>query len=675
MKVRYSPRVFLSLSLSLFLFLAACQKKSVNGFSRSSQGTELNNPELDPDDSDGIFVGNGNQEQFDSGSLMLTSCYLEVNNVAICNFGSDFDGTFDSSLVNIIDENGVIISANDLEFELIDENTTPKLKIVAQNDVTIKGVLDTSYNGPVTLEKKKASIGMNLANVDVSSTQLPFINLAKSARMWAGQKPGQPWDDGSSLDLDENGYIKSLEPDQKAQLVFLTLYGYQLPFDKLIVSYQGKGTISYTGLIKDEEASTQGRDVLSLEDPQADKKSLILTIESTDPSDYIRDISIVPENQIALHEKGEVFNPLWVERVKTFKLFKFTAWMATDASSLASWDQRSTESQLSYAFAPPGRYKGVPIELLIKLANRTNTDPWFNIPHLANDDFTRQFANLVKSNLNTNLTAYIEHSSETWSTFNPQGKYGSDSAIARWGNIEHPESQWQGMRTVNMCNIWKQEWGTEASRVHCTLGVQRTFYAKGDRALECPSWVAEGNEACGNKIDSVGIDASFDAFLNGGWDGTYTDTIRAWFSEADGGLTKAYEQLLDGRYLNEKGSIKGLQNDYAHYKEVANRFGIDVVAFGGGSQVNNGPMADDDDFVSFHLAVNRGDGIYDIHLENLAAWKDAGGALYVHSVDFHRANNSAHAGALEHLLQESGPHWNAITEFNTSNECWWDDCK
>lgn len=651
--------------MTLCIFFTACQKKTING---SHGNSALNSQEIDPDDSDGIFVGNGNQEQIDhNGFLMLTSCYLEDRNIAICNFGSDFDGNFDFSLVNIVDENGVVISAQDLELELIDENSEPKLKIVAKENIVIKGVLDSSIDQPVTLEKKKSSIGMNLADIGDSSTQLAFLNLAKSAR----------WENSSDLDLDENAYIKTLDPGQKARLVFLTLYAYQLPFERLIVRYEGKGTISYSGLIKDENASADGKHVLTVENPNTVEEKLILIIESTDPADYIRNISIVPEKYLELYDKGEVFNPLWIEKFKTFKLFKFTDWMATDASTLSTWEQRPMQSQISYAFAPPGRYKGVPIELMVKLANKTNTDPWFNMPHLADDNFISQFANLVKSSLNTNLTAYIEHSMETWGTYNPQGEYGNSSATARWGQIEHPQVQWQGMRSARMCESWKREWGTDANRVHCTLGVQRTYYARGEIALDCPSWVAEGNEACGNSIDSVGIDASFNAFLDGGWDGAYTDTIRAWFAEPDGGLSKAYEQLLDGRHLNEKGSIKGLQNDYEYYKELADRFEIDLVAFAGGSQVKNGgtPVANDQDFIDFHLAINRGDGMYNIHTENLNAWVNSGGSLYVHSVDIHRSANSAHAGALEHLLQSSSPHWDAISEFNSANECWWDACK
>ncbi|NRA47399.1 MAG: hypothetical protein HRU09_20815 [Oligoflexales bacterium] len=347
------------LALFICLSVLACHKRSVDNVSTNSNGSvELSNPDIDPDDSDGIFVGNGNQEKIDHNGLFLTSCYLEEQNIAICGLSSDFNDNFDFSLVNIVDANGVVISASDLQLELLDENSQPKLKIVAREDVLIKGIVDTSNDEPISLEKKKSSVGMSLAAIGDLSTQIPFLNLAKSARMWASQRQGMSWEDGSNLDLDENGYVKSLEADQKAHLVILTLHGYPLPFDRLIVRYEGSGAIAYDGLIKDEDSSVEGRHVLSI-DTNSDKNRLMLSIESTDPANYIRNLSIVPENFVELFDKGEVFNPLWVEKVKAFKLFKFTEWMATDSSTLTSWEQRPLEDQISYAFAPPGRYGGL----------------------------------------------------------------------------------------------------------------------------------------------------------------------------------------------------------------------------------------------------------------------------------------------------------------------------
>ena len=671
-------KLLLSLLLTLGLFIVSCHKRSMGGgSSKNEAGAELNNPEIDPDESDGIFVGNGHSEGVDHKGFFLTSCQLEDQNIAICDLNSEYEGDIDLSLVNIVDDNGVVISADDLQIEFIGQDSNSQIKITAKEDIKIKSVLDSSNDQPVSLEKKKSSLGLSLAEVDEGSTQFPFLNLAKSARMWASQMPGMGWEDGSGLDLDENGYIRSLEVDQKAHLVFHILAeDYPVPFERLVVRYDGQGSISYDGFTKDEENSSDGKHILTLSS-DAEKKNLVLTISSTNPDDYIRNISIVPEKYLDLYDKGEFFNPVWIEKIKVFKLFKFTEWMATDSSPLEKWEQRPVPSQLSFAFAPPGKSRGVPLELMVKLANRTNTDPWFNMPHLADSHFMSQFAQLVKESLNTNLTVYLEHSSHAWNRFSAQGSYGESAAIDRWGEVEHPQVQWHGMRTTQMCATWKSEWGADSLRVHCTLGTDRNWRNQEELALNCPSWVAEGHEACSHNIDSIGIDGHFDGYLHGGWDSDYTEAIRAWFSDADGGLSKAYEQLTDGRHLSEKGSLKELQDDYTHFKDVADRFGLELVAFSGGSQIRNAgtPVKDDNDFINFHLAVNRGEGIYNIISNNFDAWRDAGGSLFVHSVDISRAANSAHLGALEYLQQSSSPQWRAITDFNKDHECWWDRCK
>ena len=49
--------------------------------------------------------------------------------------------------------------------------------------------------------------------------------------------------------------------------------------------------------------------------------------------------------------------------------------------------------------------RGVPVERMIDLANVLQADPWFCIPHLAEDDYVRQFATLVKARLDPRRVA------------------------------------------------------------------------------------------------------------------------------------------------------------------------------------------------------------------------------------------------------------------------------
>ena len=60
---------------------------------------------------------------------------------------------------------------------------------------------------------------------------------------------------------------------------------------------------------------------------------------------------------------------------------------------------------------------------MVKLANILNRDPWFNIPHAADDNLVRRYANYVSHNLRPNLKAYIEYTNEAWNTVFMQTHY------------------------------------------------------------------------------------------------------------------------------------------------------------------------------------------------------------------------------------------------------------
>lgn len=51
------------------------------------------------------------------------------------------------------------------------------------------------------------------------------------------------------------------------------------------------------------------------------------------------------------------------------------------------------------------------------------SNPWFNIPHLATDDYILRYANLTKQLLRPDVDIYVEYSNEVWGTLFPGGIY------------------------------------------------------------------------------------------------------------------------------------------------------------------------------------------------------------------------------------------------------------
>lgn len=523
----------------------------------------------------------------------------------------------------------------------------------------------------------KRSMGIGLSGITDYSSEFPFLDQFKVSRQWVSQEEGKGWGQGAPLELDDAGWIKSLKPGQSADRILINVKDTHWPFKRYVVRYEGSGKIEYQrNAKKDEQASRPNYDVIDV-DPEAGGMTL-LKIQETDPNNYIRNITVVPEQYLAEYEKGEIFNPLFLKIVKDFRALRFMDWMATNHSEQSEWSNRPKVDDIDY------RYKGVPIEIMVKLANTLQADPWFNMPHLATEEYMQEFAKYIRDHLDPNLTVYVEHSNEVWNWGFEQAQYANKVGRERWAKNGDPEAapgdsymQWHGMRTAQMCDIWKETFGDRADRVHCTLGVQKGWEGIEKGALTCPKWVEEGNEACyKHGIDSIAVTTYFSGCLNGTKkQEREVEIIRSWFKEADGGLTKGMEQLANAEHFPCNNTSMG--TSFQYHKQVADEYGLQLVAYEGGQHItaNSHPHQNDEDFINFHIALNRDARMYDRYQEIMNNWKNSGGSLMMHFVDVGTPTKYGSWGALEYLTQGSSPKYDALIDFNQQTDCWWSGCE
>jgi hypothetical protein len=505
----------------------------------------------------------------------------------------------------------------------------------------------------------RGSIGVNTLFINDWSSAWPFLDQAKAAREWDSQGP---------LALDENGWVKELRPGQSADLYFAAYLGTPAPYVRYVVSYRGEGRIVYDlSASKDAQASKPGRDVINIVGT-ADGDYARLRITSTNPQNPIRDITIVPERQLARFERGEIFNPQYVARLRGFRAFRFMDWMRTNGSTQKDWADRPKLTDRSYA------PKGAPIELMVKLANELHADPWFNMPHLASDDYVRRFASLVRDTLDPALTVYVEHSNEVWNWAFPQSHASLASGNKRWGDNGDSHLQWHGMRTAQMCDIWKQVFAEARQRVHCTLGIQIAWRGAEESSLDCKKYVSEGHDPCYKHIDSIAVTGYFSAGLSGD-SAENRKIIETWFKLPDGGVSRALEQIKDGRHLKDDWGMRGLADAFAYYKRVVDKRGLQMLAYEAGSHItaNGTEVQDDPRWVAFHLALNRAEGMYDRYMEVMQAWKTAGGTLFMHYGDIASPSRFGSWAPLEYVEQAPTPRWRALRDFN-AQPCWWKGC-
>ncbi|MBF2009685.1 MAG: cellulose-binding protein [Chlorogloeopsis fritschii C42_A2020_084] len=546
--------------------------------------------------------------------------------------------------------------------------TTPTETVVTTDKASPKKSVVTST----------PALGIGLNGIADWSTQLPFLDAFKSSRQWITQcvkiDPGcnGEWDTNeyNLLNLDKDGWVKSLPAPSEtpkytrvSTLLYREIPGHY-PSGKYIVFYEGEGTISYGfDAQQDKAASTAGRDVINVNSKGGG--GILITITSTDPKktgNYIRNIRVVRAENLPLYTKGEIFNPTFINKIKNFRAFRFMDWMQTNGSKQKEWFSRPKTTAASYAL------KGVPVEVMIALANKANAEPWFNMPHMATDEYMAKFAQIVKKKLKSNLKAYVEFSNEVWNGQFPQADYALQQGQARWGkDKEHVQMQWYGMRTAQMCDIWKNTFGKQNKRVVCVMGTHTGWQGLENAALDCQSWVGEGNKPCyQHGIDAYAIAGYFGRDL-----GTPENSqkVESWLNDSDGGFGKAIQHLKTGKLLEKsQDSLVDNYNSFIYHAKVARKKGLKLVAYEGGQHiVGHSGVENNEKLTNFFIELNRHPAMYDLYSQLLNSWQKAGGGLFMHFVDISSPSKWGSWGALEYLEQKSSPKYKALIDFSQNH--------
>jgi hypothetical protein len=542
-------------------------------------------------------------------------------------------------------------------------------KSVSNLPTAVATTTTTKTTRPASLE-----MGIGLNGLADWSSQMPFINIFKQSRNWItqcgeGSPAGCPSFDTQEkdrLNLDANGYPKSLpaanDSTVKYRRVEIPVFTGEHPEipGKYIVMYDGEGTLTYFGGNKNESLSKPGMEVVEI---PKDSGTFFLGISATNPNNYVRNIRIVRESQLDLYKAGEIFNPDWLNKVKSFKTLRFMDWMHTNNSEQKEWSNRPKVEDYSWAI------KGAPVEVMVALANKLKANPWFNIPHQATDEYITNFAKIVKEKLDPSLTAYVEYSNETWNWQFEQAQYGNKQGRAKWGDHGDAFMQWHGMKAAQICDIWKKNvfGDSQKNRVNCVISTHTAWKGLEEGLLNCPLWVAQGNAPCyQHGIDSYAI--------TGYWSGDLgnpenTATVKSWFKDADGGFGKAIEQLKYGKLLKTEGdSLVQTKQLYEYHHKVTQQKGLALVVYEGGQSIaGSGGVENDDEMTKFFIELNRRPEMYELYTQMLNDWKSSGGTLFNHFVDIGLPNKWGSWGALEYLSQNGSPKYNALIEFIKKN--------
>ncbi|WP_386625760.1 hypothetical protein [Sulfitobacter geojensis] len=529
-------------------------------------------------------------------------------------------------------------------------------------------------------------VAIGLASVTDWSTQVPFLDLMKTARPWIGHKAGQ-WGGMERAQLRSEGFLDAAGwplkmPRSLGSIGTLILTDmpeaatslkgrYRLKFD-------GKGVIEVSGRA---EKVRYGKNEVTF-DYAPGPGSVNIRIQRINTTNPPRNISVVHMDHARRFDRGAIFNPAWTARIGQFRALRFMDWAETNNSQLSDWSERPQVGDVTYA-------DGVPVEVMIDLANELENDAWFNIPHLADDAFVRAYAEMVRDRLDPALTAYVEFSNEVWNWQFSQAVWADEVALARWGQKDK-WMQLYGLRAAEVARIWSDVFAGEAEeRLVNVISSQTGWLGLETEAFTAPLAVAEGMEPPVDAFDAYAVTGYFGGVL--GLEDRQ-EIVKTWLAEsAAKARGKGEAQELKGKALETyiaahrfdhatalaereltDGSVSGNAADtlqdligrvWPHHAQVARAQGLDLVMYEGGTHiVGIGGLVEDTALTAFMHHLNYSAEMGRLYAVLLNGWKAVGGQLFNAYSDVYAPTKWGSWGALRYL-DDSNPRWDALVDF------------
>ena len=505
------------------------------------------------------------------------------------------------------------------------------------------------------------SVGTNLASISYFSSQQPFLNEFKSSNAWITQK-NNTWNTREEifLNLDENGWVKSLPSDtdsneyDKVGTLLFRGHGTHLS-GKYIVLYEGEGNIKYSlDATKIEELSSPGKDVIEVE---PSSRGIWISITSTDPnqrSDYIKNIQITPEAHESIIDT-KTFNPEFIDKIQPFSTLRFMDWMETNNSKQKDWSDRPKPEDVVYS------NDGVPVEIMVQLANETNTDPWFTIPHQATDEYVTNFARYVRDNLEPDLDVYVEYSNEIWNNKFEQNEWTKQQAQQEGSGLNLNYLDWYSQRTVEVVEIWDKLFAQDPQRVVGVMAAQAANSRTGKEMLEY-EWSDTLLTHSDTGIDAIAIAPYFGHYVG---KSVNRNTLKNWANNLDNGLDNLFDELTEGGLLKnspEGGALKKAYENIETYAQIAEEEGLQLLAYEGGQHlVGLEGVQKDSAINNLFMEANCDPRMGKIYEDYIGKWYELGGDVFVNYSDIRTNNQWGSWGTLESVYDDSSPKYDAIT--------------
>jgi len=288
-------------------------------------------------------------------------------------------------------------------------------------------------------------IGMNLESVVDWSPAWTFTDAFKASRGWIAQEFNTAtwetaWDVGATnpIRVDADGNPTQLTTRvnaagqtirQMAATLMFRDTGAAHPAGTYRAEWDGTGvvTFGFDARVIASGRTASGRGFADLEVTPSEN-GILMRVEETSPADQVRNFNVWMPDYGSQRFAGQrwqpgasfsPFHPLYRERLAPFGTIRFMGMQETNTSDIRTWAERRDASDIRQGSGAEGSpseplANGMSLEYMVQLANDLDADPWFNMPHMADDTFVRNFALYVREHLEPGRKVYVEWSNEIW---------------------------------------------------------------------------------------------------------------------------------------------------------------------------------------------------------------------------------------------------------------------
>jgi hypothetical protein len=480
-------------------------------------------------------------------------------------------------------------------------------------------------------------IGLNLAGISDHASQWAFTNAFLSSRPWTGEKTGVSGYYRDGLEIDENGWIKYLNPGETAFSLMFVDIEKNYPQGEYLLKYDGEGRLQFKWNVS---VRRQGKGYVVL-DVKPHNAGIEVRITETNSNNPIRNIRLMMPGDWQQNAAAP-FHPNFLKTIKDFSIYRFMDWQETNNSKISSWRERAKVTDATFSGG-----RGVPLEYMVSLCNLQQASPWFNIPHLADDEYVEKFANYVKDHLSPSLNIYVEYSNEVWNTIFKQHRYAVD--MGRKMRLSENDFQafarFYSQRSVEIFRIWTKVFPNSARMKFILAGqIGNTWLAK--QILE--------------------------------WKGAYkiahAYAVAPYFGNKfcfQEHVEKTKKLSLDGFEVALRDEILELADKVGQQSAALREYKVPLYAYEAGQHLVCGYGNENDDLLNqIFDKINRDTAMKRLYLLYLQLWKKHGGDVMMIFSSIEKPSKWGRWGIMENMYSERAvsPKLDAILDFMESEQ-------